>query len=72
MIPQPSATSFVPAVGTADNMLGARVPPHLGSSLELLLTSSQHGVIQPIRPTPLDEYQKHLAATQALWVVDET
>ena len=30
------------------------------------------GVIQPIRDTPLDDYQKDLAATQTHWTVDET
>lgn len=128
MLPQ-SAAPVVPAVGTADNMLGARVPPHLradvhpdpggnvgsagegisvspsltalpaslvperlrdkrpgargintlrvfrlgngaflraplGSALELLPTSPKHGVVQPIRPTPIEDYQQELAATQ--------
>lgn len=136
MLPQPSAAPVAPAVGAADNMLSARVPPHpradvhpdpggnvgpvgeglsvspnltalpaslvperlrdkrpgargtnalrvfrlgnrsfvrasLGSALELLPTSSKHGVLQPIQPTPIQDYQKELAATQALWVVDE-
>jgi hypothetical protein len=137
MVPQPSVTPVVPAVGTDDNMLGARVPPHpradvlpdssgnvgpvgkglsvapslaalpqplvpkrlrdkrlgargsntlrvfrlgegsfvrapVGSSLELLPTSPKHGVIQPVKAAPLADYQNHLAATQALWEVDET
>lgn len=137
MIPQPSVTPVLPAVGTDGNMLGARVPPHpradvlpdpdgnvgpigkglsvapslrvlpqvlvperlrnkrpgargsnnlrvfrlgegtfvrapVGDSLELLPTSPEHGVIQPVRTTPLSEYQKHLATTQTLWTVDET
>lgn len=130
-------TPVVPAVGTADNMLGARVPPHpradispdssgnvgpigkglsvapnfrvlppalvperlrdkrpgargsnalqvfrlgegpfvrspVGSSLELLPTSSKHGVIQPVRDTSLNDYQNDLADTQTRWTVDET
>jgi hypothetical protein len=136
MLPQSSAEPLAPAVGDADYMLGARVPPHpradiqpdpggnvgpsgkglsvapsltalppslvperlrdkrpgargaitlrvfrlgnasferapLGSVLELLPTSTKHGVVQPIRPMPLQDYQKELAATQQLWVVDE-
>ena len=137
MLPQASAAPVAPAVGTADNMLGARVPPHpradvhpdasgnagpvgeglsvspnlaalppslvperlrdkrpgargtntlrvfrlgngsfvratLGSAIELLPTSPKHGVVQPIRPTPIQDYQKELAATQEHWVVDES
>lgn len=136
MIGQGSSTAVVPATGTADNMLGARVPPHpradvhpdpsgsvgpvgeglsvapglatlplplvpqrlrdkrpgargrntlqvfslgekgfsraaVGSSLELMPTSSKHGVVQPIGPMPIGEYQEQLAATQAFWRVDE-
>jgi hypothetical protein len=137
MLPQVSAASIAPAVGTADNMLGVRLPPHpradvhpdpsgnvgpvgeglsvapnltalppslvperlrdkrpgargtnalrvfragngsfvrapLGSTLELLPTTSKHGVVQPIRPTPIQGYEKELAATQGHWVVDES
>ena len=137
MLPGASTTSPVPMVGTGDNMLRARVPPHpradihpdmsgavasvgegisvapglkelpqvlvparlrekrpgargsnalvvfrfghgpfarcpVGSALELVPTSSQHGVVQPVRPTPIDDYQSDLAATQTLWEVDET
>ena len=137
MVPQPLAVPVVPAVGTTDNMLGPRVPPHpradvhpdpsgavgpigeglsvapslavlpqvlvpkrlrdkrpgacgknalqvfrlgeksfargtVGDALELVPTSSDHGIVQPIRAMPLAEYQEHIAATQALWQVDET
>ncbi|NUQ76979.1 MAG: hypothetical protein HUU21_25880 [Polyangiaceae bacterium] len=51
---------------------GAFVRAPVGDSLELFPTSSSHGVIQPIRTTPVEEYQQHLAATQTLWTVDET
>lgn|SRR5215510_4627988 len=51
------------------NVSFARAP--LGSALELLPTSAKHGVIQPAQPMAVQEYQKELAATQGLWVVDE-
>jgi hypothetical protein len=44
----------------------------IGTSLELLPTSSKHGVVQPVRSMPVQDYQQALAATQTLWVVDET
>ncbi len=137
MLPEASSAPVAPAVGTADNMLGARVPPHpradihpdasgnvvpiggglsvapylgalppslvperlrdkrpgargtntlrvfrlgngsfvraaLGSALELLPTSSKHGVLQPLGPTPIQDYQKELAATRGHWLVDES
>jgi hypothetical protein len=136
MVSQASGASVAPVVGTADNMLGVRVPPHpradvhpdssgnvgpvgeglsvapslaampqvlvprrlrdkrpgargsdtlqvfslggegfvrapVGDSLELLPTSSNHGVVQPVGPVPVAHYQEHLAATQAFWRVDE-
>ena len=43
----------------------------LGDSLELMPTSSKHGVIQPLQRMSIGDYQRELAATQRLWVVDE-
>ena len=39
--------------------------------LELVPTSSKHGVVQPSRPMLVIEYQGHLAATRPFWTVDE-
>lgn len=35
MLPQPEVTPHTPAVGTDDNMLGARVPPHQRADVRL-------------------------------------
>ena len=43
---------------------GNFVRASLGGALELLPTSSKHGVVQPIRPTPIKDYENELAATQ--------
>jgi len=43
----------------------------VGDALELAPTSLKHGVLQPIRKTPLTDYHRDLAATQQQWSVDE-
>lgn len=43
----------------------------VSDALELVPTSSKHGVVQPSRPMLVIEYQGHLAATQTFWAVDE-
>jgi hypothetical protein len=137
MLPQGPSAPIVPAVGTADNMLGPRVPPHpradvhpdpggnvgpigegisvapnltalpaslvperlrdrrpgargsnelrvfragsesfvrapLGTALELFPNKPKHGVVQPMQPMPIKDYEQALAATQDHWVVDES
>lgn len=43
----------------------------VADALEMVPTSPKHGVLQPIQPARLDDYQRELAATQQMWRVDE-
>jgi hypothetical protein len=43
----------------------------VNDALELVPTSPKHGILQPIQPKHLHDYQRDLAVTQPMWRVDE-
>lgn len=55
--------------GTGRRPVWAMGVSDLPASLAFRLSRRSHGVVAPIQPVHLDEYQKSLAATQASWSV---